>query len=139
MKRKKYLNMFISDVVEFISIVVWKKSIIYKLQPLLLKQEMEHKEIFEDTWEARENEWLPSVKNDISSTAFCCVRYTMGMEELAKFGIKNNLTLPSLAKKYFNSLRDENDEHIYTYTDPLTRTFVRQNIKGGRCSALNQI
>ena len=62
----------------------------------------------------------------------------MGMEELTKFGMKNSLTLPSLANKYFNSLRDENDEPIYTYTDPLMRNFVRKSIKGGRCNAFNQ-
>ena len=52
--------------------------------------------------------------------------------------MKNVLTLPSLANKYFNSLRDENDELIYTYTDPFMRHFVRKSIKGGLCSALNQ-
>ena len=31
---------------------------------------MEHVETYEDTWEARENEWLPYVKNDVLSTAF---------------------------------------------------------------------
>ena len=60
------------------------------------------------------------------------------MEELTEFGMKNSLTLPSLANKYFNSLRDENDEPIYTYNDPFMRNFVRESIKGGRCSALNQ-
>ena len=60
------------------------------------------------------------------------------MEELTKFGIKNSLTLPSLANKYFNSLRDENNEPIYTYTDPFMRKFVRKAIKGGRCNAFNQ-
>ena len=62
----------------------------------------------------------------------------MGMEELTGFGMKNSLTLPSLANKYFNSLRDENDETIYTYTDPFIRNFVRKSIKGGRCNAFNQ-
>ena len=90
----------------------------YKLQSCLLKQELEHDEIYEDTWEARENDWLPFVKNDVLSTAFCYARYTMGMEELTNFGMKNSLTLPSLANNFFNSLRDENDEPIYTYTDP---------------------
>ena len=99
---------------------------------------MEHDEIYEDTWEARENEWLPYVKNDVLSTAFCYARYTMGMEELTKFGMKNSLTLPSLANKYFNSLRDENDEPIYTYTDPFMRNFVRKAVNGGRCNAFNQ-
>ena len=60
------------------------------------------------------------------------------MEELTGFGMKNSLTLPSLANKYFNSLRDENDEPIYTYTDPFMRYFVRKAIKGGRCNAFNQ-
>ena len=110
----------------------------YKLQESLLKKELEHDEIFEDTWEARENEWLPYVKNDVLSTAFCYARYTMGMEELTEFGMKNSLTLPSLANKYFNSLRDENDEPIYTYTDPFMRNFVRKAIKGGKCIAFNQ-
>ena len=62
----------------------------------------------------------------------------MGMEELTGFRMKNNLTLPSLANKFFNSLRDENDEPIYTYTNPFMRNFVRKAIKGGRCNASNQ-
>ena len=62
----------------------------------------------------------------------------MGMEDLTNFGMKNSLTLPSLANKFFNSLRDENDDPIYTYTDPFMRNFVRKAIKGGRCNAFNQ-
>ena len=42
---------------------------------------MEHDQIHEDTWEARENEWLPYVKNDVLTTAFCYSRYIMGMED----------------------------------------------------------
>ena len=110
----------------------------YKLQESLLKQELEHDEIFEDTWEEKENEWLPYLKNDVLSTAFSYARYSKGMEELTGFGMKNCLTLPSLANKYFNSLRDESDEPIYTYNDEFMRHFVRKCIKGGRCSALNQ-
>ena len=110
----------------------------YELQESLLKKELEHDEIYEDTWEEKENEWLPYVKNDVLSTAFCYYRYTMGMEKLTNFVLKNSLTLPSLANKYFNSLRDENDEAIYTYTDPFMRNFVRKAIKGCRCNAFNQ-
>ena len=36
----------------------------------------------------------------------------MGMEESTEFRMKNSLSLPSFANKYFNSLRDENDEPI---------------------------
>ena len=64
---------------------------------------MEHDEISEDTWEARENGWLLYVKNDVISAAFCYARYKKGMEEFTKFGIKNSLTLPSLANKKFIS------------------------------------
>ena len=110
----------------------------YKLQESLLKQELEHDENFEDNWEEKENEWLPYLKNDVLSTAFTYARYSKGMEELTIFGMKNSLTLPSLANKYFNRLRDESDEPIYTYNDEYMRHFVRQSIKGGRCSALNQ-
>ena len=60
------------------------------------------------------------------------------MEELTGFGRKFGLTLPSLTIKNFNSLRDENDEPIYTYNDKHIRHFVRQSIKGESCSALNQ-
>ena len=60
------------------------------------------------------------------------------MAELTGFGMKNNLTLRPLANKYFISLGDENDEPIYTYDDELMRHIVRQSIKRGRCSALNQ-
>ena len=52
--------------------------------------------------------------------------------------MKRSLPLPSLAKKYFSSLRDENDEPIYTYTYPFMTNFVRKAIKGGRCNAFNQ-
>ena len=110
----------------------------YKLQPCLLKQELEHDEIFEDNWEEKENKWLPYLKNDVLSTAFSYARYSKRMEELTGFGMKNSLTLPSPANKYFSSLRDESDEPIYTYNDEFMRHFVRQSIKRGRCSALNQ-
>ena len=60
------------------------------------------------------------------------------MEEEPGFGIKNSLTLPSLANKCFNSLRNENDEPIYTYNDDYMRQFLRQSIKGGKCSNRNQ-
>ena len=62
----------------------------YKVQLSLVKQELEQDEIYENTWEATENH-LP--------TAFCYARYTMGMEEITKFGMRNSLTLPSLPNK----------------------------------------
>ena len=54
----------------------------YKLQPCLLKQDLENDEIHEDNWEEKENEWLPYLKNDVLSTAFLYARYSKGMEGL---------------------------------------------------------
>ena len=53
-----------------------------------------------------EKKWLPYVKNDVLSTAFCYGKYTMGMEELTGFGMKNSLPSQSLANNYFFSLKD---------------------------------
>ena len=60
------------------------------------------------------------------------------MEKLTNSGMKNSLTLPSLAIEYFSSLKDENDELIFTYTGPFMRNFVRDSIKGGRCNSFHQ-
>ena len=51
---------------------------------------MEHDEFYEDTWEARETEWLLFVKNNVLSTAFCYARCTLGMEKLTGFGMKTD-------------------------------------------------
>ena len=60
------------------------------------------------------------------------------MEELTGFVLKISSTLPFLANKYFNSLRDEKDEPLYTNMNPFMRNFVRNSIKGGRFNAFNQ-
>ena len=52
--------------------------------------------------------------------------------------MKNLTILPSLANKFFISFREESDEPICTYNDEKLRYFVRQSIKRGRCSSLNQ-
>ena len=123
-----------------VHIYISMKNIVvsYKLQRSLLKQELEADEIYEDNWEEKENEWLPYLENDVLSTAFSYARYAKGMEKLTGFGIKNSLALLSLANKYFNSSRDENDESNNTYSDPFLRNCLEQSIKGGHCSGLNQ-
>ena len=89
-------------------------------------------------WDEKENESLPYVKNDVLSIAFSYARYSKSLEELIGFGMKNSLTLRSLAKKYNKKLRDKNNEPIYTYNDEFMRHFVRQSLNGGRCAAFNQ-
>ena len=60
------------------------------------------------------------------------------MEEITGFSMKDCLSLPGLGWKYFNSLRTEEDEPIFTYNDKYMRRFVRQSVKGGRVCAFNQ-
>ena len=108
----------------------------YELQPSLLEQAMNHDETYEETWEDKEHERLPYLKNDALSTVFCYARCSKFMEERTGFGMKNSVTSPSFANKYFNKLKDENDEPIYTYNDKHLRWFVKQSKKGGRCSIL---
>ena len=43
------------------------------------------------------------------------------MEEITGFIIKDCLSAPGLGWKYFNSMRDENDEPMYTYNDNYRR------------------
>ena len=72
----------------------------YKLEESLLKQELEHDEIYEDNWEEKENEWSPYLKIDVLSTAFFFAKYSKGIEELTGFGMEISLTLPSLENKF---------------------------------------
>ena len=60
------------------------------------------------------------------------------MEEITGFEMKDCLALPGLGWKYFNSLRTEEDEPIYTYNDKHKKWFVRQLIKEGRVGTFNQ-
>ena len=110
----------------------------FKLQKELLKTEMDHDEVDGSNYKDKKDEWLPYAKNDVLCTAFSYARYCQAMEEITGFRMKDCLTAPSLGWKYFNSMRDENDEPIYTYNDKYMRWFVRQSIKGGNVCAFNQ-
>ena len=78
------------------------------------------------------------VKNDALCTVFSYARYSEAMEEITAFLMKECLSLPGLGWKYFNSLRREEDEPMYTYNDKHMRYFVRQCIKGVRVCSFNQ-
>ena len=109
----------------------------FKLQKEL-KTEMNHDDINGDNYEDKINEWLPYVKNDVLCTAFSYARYIKAKEEITKFSMKACLSLPGLGLKYFNSLRTEEDESIYTYNDKYMRWFVRQAAYGRQVCAFNQ-
>ena len=109
-----------------------------ELQKESLKTEMNHDKIDYNNYKDKMNEWLPYVKNDFLCTAFSYARYIKTMEETIGFSMKDFLSAPGLGWKYFSSMRDENDEPIYTYNDKYMRWFVRQSIKGGRVCAFNE-
>ena len=60
------------------------------------------------------------------------------MQEYTGFSMKDCITVPGLGLKYFNSLRTEEDEPIYTYNVKYMRWFVRQAAYGGRVCCFNQ-
>ena len=104
----------------------------------LLKTQMDHNKFDANSYKCKKDIWLPYVKNDVLCTAHCYARYNKCMEETTGFSMKDCLSLPGLGWKYFNSLRTEEDEPIYTYNDKYLRWFVRQSIKRGRFCAFNQ-
>ena len=110
----------------------------FELPKELLKTEMNHDEIDANNYKDKKDIWLPYVKNDVLGTAYSYARYIKAMEEITGFSMKDCLSLPGLGWKYFNSLRTEEDEPIYTYNDKYMRWFIRQSIKGGRVCAFNQ-
>ena len=93
----------------------------FKLPKELLKTEMDHDGIDENNWKDKKDEWLPYVKNDVLCTAYSYARYIEAMKEITGFSMKDCLSLPGLGWKYFNSLRTEEDEPIYTYDDKYMR------------------
>ena len=115
-----------------------KLSKTFKLQEELLKTEMNHDEVYSDTWKDKKDERLEYVKIDVLCTAFSYARYSNAMEEFTGFPTKDCLSLPGLGWKFFNNLRTEEDEPIYTYNDEYMSWFVRQSIKRGRVCAFNQ-
>ena len=56
-----------------------------KLPKEVLKTEMNHDNIDENNWRDEKDEWLPYVKNDVLSTAYCYARYNKCMEEITGF------------------------------------------------------
>ena len=110
----------------------------FKLPKELLKNEIDHNDIDGINYKDKKDIWLPYVKNDVLCTSYSYARYIKAMEEIIGFSMKDCLSLPGLGWKYFNSLRTEEDEPIFTYNDKYMRWFVRQSIKRGRVCAFNQ-
>ena len=99
---------------------------------------MNHDDIDGNKYKDKKDIWLPYVKMDVLSTSYCYARYSKAMQEITGFSKKDCLSLPGLGFIFFNSLRTDKDELIYTYKDKYMRHFVRQAAYGGRVCAFNQ-
>ena len=99
---------------------------------------MNHDEVDGKNSRDKRNEWLPYAKNDVLCTAFSYARYIKAVEEITGFSMKDCSSLPGLGIKYFNFLRTEEDEAIFTFHDKYMRHFVRQADYGGRVCAFYQ-
>ena len=80
----------------------------------IIEKGKNHDEVFEDNWMDKKDESLNYVRNDVLCTDFAYATYIKGKEKVTGCGMKNSLKLLSLGRKKLNSLRDENDEPIYT-------------------------
>ena len=87
----------------------------FRLPKELLKAEMNHDEIDENNWRDKKVERLPYVEKDVLCTAYSYARYCGAMQEITGFSMNDCLSLPGLGWKYFNGLRTEEDEPIYTH------------------------
>ena len=74
---------------------------------------MGYDELDYNNYKDKKDEWLPYVKNDVLCTAFSYARYCKAKEKINGFSMKGCLSAPGLGWKYFNSMRDENDEPIF--------------------------
>ena len=110
----------------------------FKLQKGLLKTEMNHDEIDENNYKDKKLEWLDYIEYDVLCTVFRYARSRKALEEISGYSMNDCLSLPGLGWKYFNSLRTEGDQVIYTYNDKYMKWFVCHSIKGGQGFAFNQ-
>ena len=104
----------------------------------LWKTEMNHDDIDGNNNKDKKDIWLPYVKMDVLSTFYCYAQYSKAMQEITDFSMKDCLSLPGLGLKYFNNLRTDQDELIYTYNDKYMIHFVKQAAYGGRIFAFDQ-
>ena len=63
----------------------------------------------------RIDDWIEYGKKVVLCTGFSYARYSKGMVKLTAFGMKNSVNLLSLGWTFFNSLKDEKDDSVYTY------------------------
>ena len=107
-----------------------------KLQPELLKGEIEHSIINKNNFAVLKHIWEPYLISDVLCLAFIYATHSMEMQKMSGFGIKDCLTEASLGWKCFGKYNK--DKEFYTFNDKYVRNFIRKSIKSGRVAALNR-
>ena len=105
----------------------------YRLQPELLKGEIEHSIINKNNFVELGHIWEPYLVSDVLCLAFIYARHSMEMQKMTGFGIKDCLTEASVGWKCFGTYNK--DREFHTFNDKYERDFIRKSIKGGRCGA----
>ena len=101
------------------------------IQPDLLKTDIEHSVFKESKFADLRHIWEPYLRLNVLCLAFIYARYSMEMQSMSGFGIKDCLTEAILRWKCFGTYNK--DPEFYTLNDKYVRDFVRRSKKGGRC------
>ena len=110
----------------------------FQLKKELFKTEKIHDEVDCNKYKYKKDEGLDYAKQDVLCIAFSYARYCIAIEEFAGFSMKDCFSAPGWGWKYFNIMREENDEPIYIYGDKYMRHFIRRSVTGGRVCSFNQ-
>ena len=102
-----------------------KSGTTFEFQKGLVKTEMKHEDVFDNTWKNKKDECIDYVKSDVLCTVFSYTRYSKALELFTLFGREDCSNLLGLGWKIFKSFTGEEDEPIYTYIDRHMRRFVR--------------
>ena len=106
----------------------------YRLQPELLKGEIEHSVIIKSNFADLGLNWESYFRLYMLCLGFIYAGRSMEMQKLGGFGIKNCLTEANLRWKCFGKYIENRE--LYTSNDKYIRDFLRKSIKGGIVFAL---
>ena len=108
----------------------------YRVQPQLLKSEMDHTKVTMDNYEELENIWVPYLELDCLSLALVYARHSMEMKKISGVSVKECLTEAALGWSAFGKYIK--DKTLYTSNDKYVRAFIRKTIYGVRVIALKK-
>ena len=96
----------------------------YRLQPELLKGEIEHSVINKNNFAELRHIWEPYLISHVLCLAFIYARHSMEMQKMSGFGINDCLTEASLGWKCFGTYNK--DREFYNFNDKYVHSKVNQ-------------